>query len=78
MGLLQFAVPSAQAGERMSAEIIAVQIRIQGYDCDRPLSAERDKKMSKPHAVAWILRCENATYRVRLIPKMAAKAERLD
>ena len=66
------------AAQEMSAEIIAAQIRDQGYACDKALSATRDEKLSKSNEAAWILKCENATYRVRLIPDMAAKVERLD
>ena len=62
----------------MPAEIIAVQIRDQGYACDKALSAERDEKFSKPGEDATILKCGNASYRVRLIPDMAAKVEKLD
>jgi len=58
-------------------EIIAVQIRKQGFECKTPLSAERDPAASKPDDAAWILRCDDATYKVQLIPKMAAKVERL-
>jgi hypothetical protein len=64
--------------EEISAEIIAVQIRDQGYACDKALSAERDQKFSKPGEDAWILKCQNAAYRVRLVPDMAAKVERLN
>jgi hypothetical protein len=64
--------------QEMSAEIIAAQIRDQGYACTKALSAERDEKLSKPDEVAWILKCNNATYRARLIPDMAAKVEKLD
>ena len=60
----------------MPAEIIAAQIRDQGYACDKALSAERDGERSDD--AVWILKCQNATYRVRLIPDMAAKVERLD
>jgi len=66
------------SAEEMPAEIIAVQIRDQGYACDKALNAERDEKFSKPGEDAWILKCENATYRVRLVPDMAAKVERLN
>jgi hypothetical protein len=76
MILLQLTV-SAHAAEEMPAEIIAAQIRDQGYTCDKALSAERDEKFSKPDEAAWILKCENATYRVRLIPDLAAKVEQL-
>ena len=58
----------ALAAEEMPAEIIAVQIRDQGYACDKALSAERDEKFSKSGEDAWVLKCGNASYRVRLIP----------
>jgi hypothetical protein len=66
----------AQAAEEMPAEIIAAQIRDQGYSCDKALSAERDGERSDD--AVWILKCENATYRVRLVPDMAAHVERLE
>jgi hypothetical protein len=75
MIMLQLAVSMANAAEEMSAEIIAAQIRDQGYACDKALSAERDGERS--HDAVWILKCQNATYRVRLIPDMAAKVEPL-
>ena len=67
---------TVQAAEEMPAEIIAAQIRDQGYSCDKALSAERDGQRSDD--VVWILKCENAKYRVRLVPDMAAHVERLD
>ena len=66
----------AQAAEEMPAEIIAAQIRDQGYSCDKALSAKRDGERSDD--AVWILKCQNATYRVRLVPDMAAHVERLD
>jgi hypothetical protein len=73
-------LPPAQAADETEtpAEVIAVQIRDQGYACDKALSAERDVELSSPDEAAWILKCDNATYRVKLIPDMAAKVERLD
>ncbi len=62
----------------MPAEIIAAQIRDQGFSCDKALSAERDRERSTPDEAVWILKCENATYRVRLIPDQAADVKRLD
>jgi hypothetical protein len=58
--------------------IIAAQIRDQGYKCDSPQSAVQDMQASKPDEDVWVLQCENASYRVRLIPDMAAKVERID
>ncbi len=57
---------------------IAAQIRDQGYKCDEPQSAERDQQASKPGEAVWVLTCEDASYRVHLIPDMAAKVERID
>jgi hypothetical protein len=60
-----------------SANIVSDQIRRQGYACDEPRQAERDREASRPNLTVWILTCGNATYRVTLIPDMAARVERL-
>jgi hypothetical protein len=73
---LQLTVLLANAAEEMPAEIIAAQIRDQGYACDKALSAKRDGERSDD--AVWILKCQNETYRVRLVPDMAARVERLD
>jgi hypothetical protein len=57
--------------------IISDQIRRQGYACDEPRKAERDRAASRPNETVWILTCGNATYRVTLVPDMAAHVERL-
>ena len=57
---------------------IAAQIRRQGYACQQPQSATRDAQASKPDEAVWLLSCENARYRVRLMPDMAAQVERLE
>ena len=67
----------AAAQQEMSAEIIAVQIRKQGFACEEAQTAVRDRQASAPNAAVWILRCKNATYRVRLTPDMAAQVERI-
>jgi hypothetical protein len=69
---------SAAAQEEVPPEIIAVQIRKQGFACQTALSAVRDRKVSAPNAAVWVLRCGNATYRVRLTPDMAAQIERIE
>jgi hypothetical protein len=40
--------------------MLAVQLRDQGYQCDQPKSAERDVQASKPDEEVWIVQCENA------------------
>ena len=59
-------------------DIIAVQIRKQGFACVNPESATQDKEASKPDEPVWLLKCEGASYRVRMMPDQAAKVERLD
>ena len=73
----------AMAGASASAQedatnIVADQIRAQGYKCESPQSAKRDQQASKPDEAVCILQCESGRYRVRLIPDMAAKVEPLD
>ncbi len=60
-----------------SKNIIAAQVRAQGYACDQPRSAERDAQASKPNEEVWVLQCEGAQYRVRLVPDLAAQVETL-
>jgi hypothetical protein len=59
-------------------EIIAAKIRILGFACDKPVSAVRDRAASKPHETVWLLKCEDYSYRVRLVPNMAADVRSLD
>jgi hypothetical protein len=59
-------------------DIIAAQVRSQGFECKTPQSAEADKPDSHPDGEAWILKCDNATYRVKLIPDMAADIEKIE
>ncbi len=74
---LQLSCLPAQGAEEQPAEIIAAQIRDQGYACAKALSAEREHPESGD--AVWILKCENATYRVRLfqtwLPKLSASTE---
>lgn len=61
----------------VSKDIIAVQIRRQGFECKNPESAEHDDQASKPDAEVWVLKCQGVTYKVKLIPNMAATVEKL-
>ncbi len=58
--------------------IVADQIRAQGYKCDSPQTAKRDAQASKPDEAVWVLQCESGSYRVRLDPDMGAKVEKID
>ena len=70
--------PGAQAQDETPADIIAVQIRKQGFTCGKAESATRDTTASKPDLPVWILKCDNASYRVRLVGNMADHVEQLD
>lgn len=61
----------------MSKDIIAVQIRKQGFPCTNPQSATREADATKYDDAVWMLKCDNAVYKVQLIPNMAAKVERV-
>jgi hypothetical protein len=67
----------AQAADETPKDMIASQVRRQGFACDNPQGATKDQAISRPDEAAWVLACENATYRVRLIPHKAAKIEQL-
>ena len=56
---------------------LAAQIRAQGFACDKPLHATRDVKLSKPNYAVWVLKCENATYRIGRYPNLIANVEKL-
>jgi hypothetical protein len=75
--ILAIGAPSICAQED-AKDIVAAQIRSQGYECSSPKSATLERKASRPDEMVWLLKCEGATYRVRLIPHLAAKVERLD
>jgi hypothetical protein len=68
----------AASAQEDPTNIVADQIRSQGYACDAPQTATRDPQASRPDEQVWLLQCESGTYRVRLVPDMAAKVEKID
>jgi hypothetical protein len=68
---------SAHAAGELPRDVLAAQIRIQGVACDKPLSAARDIKRSRPDYAVWVLKCSNAIYRIGRAPDMAANVEQL-
>jgi hypothetical protein len=68
--------PGASAQETTKA-LLASQIRDQGYRCNKAISAKKDLKRSKADEAVWVLRCDDGTYRIRLVPDMAAQVQRL-
>ena len=72
-GALLVGVANAETTE----DILAVQIRSQGHVCDKPQQATRDPNLSKPDYDVWVLKCENATYRLGRYPNLPANIEKL-
>lgn len=70
-------VSVAQAAEEMPKEMLAAQIRTQGFACEKAVQATKDAKRSRADHAVWVLKCSNATYRVSRAPDMAAKVEPL-
>lgn len=69
---------SATAQEKnVEMTVLADQIRSQGYACSNAISAELAAE-SVPEEPIYLLKCENATYQIRLIPDQAAKVIRIE
>lgn len=66
------------SAQEPTKDLLAAQIRDQGYLCSKPLSAMKDLTRSRPDQAVWVLRCKNANYRLRLVPDMAARVQRLN
>ena len=58
-------------------DVLAAQIRLQGFACDKALKATRDSKRSMPDRSVWVLKCSNAMYRFTRAPDMAAQIKQL-
>lgn len=71
-------IARAHAQTITAPEVLADQLRSQGYPCARALGSQRDGDTSNRDESVWILKCSDGTYRVRLIPDMAAKVEKID
>jgi hypothetical protein len=70
-------VRAQQIAAETPQTMLAAQIRMQGFTCEKPLGAMRDKQRSRPDRAVWVLNCSNAIYRVTRAPDMAAKVEPL-
>lgn len=81
-GIVTLAALLPEAGLALDGEapteIIAAQIRAQGYECDNPKGATRDPDLSQGEDSGWILDCGDATYKVKLVPDMAATIKKID
>ena len=69
--------PIGAAHAETAAEVLAVQVRSPGVACNKALNATRDTKLSKRDYDVWVLKCDNATYRLGRYPDLPAKIEKL-
>jgi hypothetical protein len=53
-------IPNSLHSQTPADDIAAAQIRSQGYQCDQPITARRNVKLSKPDLPVWTLKCRNA------------------
>jgi hypothetical protein len=75
--VLAVALATASVAKERPADIIAAHVRTQGYACETAQSARRDRRASRPNETVWTLTCSNATYRVTLVPDMAARVSQV-
>jgi hypothetical protein len=64
--------------QEVDIAVLADQIRSQGFACSNPTSAERIAAESAPDVPVYVLKCESATYQIRLIPDQAAVVTKVD
>ncbi|MET1045300.1 MAG: hypothetical protein ABWX70_01130 [Hyphomicrobium sp.] len=80
--LFGFAASSAIADDNNGLEppmdLLASQLRDQGYACVKPEKARRDEKASRPNETVWVVTCKGVDYRMTVVPDLAAKIEKLD
>lgn len=68
---------AADSADEPPMDLLASQIRDQGFACNKPESAKLEEGQSKPNETVWILKCENDSYRMTVVPDLAAKIEKL-
>jgi hypothetical protein len=76
--MLAPALPPGALAQDTDVSIIAAQVRSQGFACDNPTGAERVADESAPDQQVYTLSCEGVTYRVKLIPDMAAEITKIE
>lgn len=76
--LMAIAQPIAVRAQDPDMSIVAAQVRSQGFACDTPSAIELLADESQPDQAVYKLACDSATYRVKLIPDMAAEISKID
>lgn len=61
-----------------ASRIVAIQLRAQGIPCTKPSNVIKDLVETSRDEMTWIITCQEATYRVKLIPHIGSKVDILD
>jgi hypothetical protein len=67
----------AESGIEPPMDLLATQLRDQGFPCDHPSNAKLDEKASRPSERVWVVECKGVRYRMTVVPDLAAKIEKL-
>jgi hypothetical protein len=76
--ILGMSAAAAAQQEAEALQVVADQVRAEGYACAEPTAVQRDQAQSRPDLSVWILTCEGGRYRVELVPDMRARVTPLD
>ena len=69
--------PAVAAAKKVSPEEVATHVRLKGLPCGKALKARRITSRYNPAATVWLLKCDNANYRITLIPGETASVMRM-
>jgi len=58
-------------------DVVATAVRQNGYQCSEPKNIEPDPEDTSPDERAWIVRCQNGSYRVKFMGDEGAQVEPL-
>jgi hypothetical protein len=67
----------ADDGLEAPMDLLASELRDQGFACDHPDKARLDQKATKPNETVWYVDCKGVSYRMTVVPDLAAKIEKV-
>ena len=68
-------LPDVVPAQETDGSIIASAVRQQGFICNDPQPPTRDLETSTPDEPAWIIKCDNGSYRVKFMGDTGASVE---
>ena len=64
-------------GQEAPVDIVAAAVRQHGQECRNPTDVRPDPEHTEPDMMAWIIRCENGSFRVKFMGDRGAEVEPL-